>query len=113
MLNSYEIFYDKTRKMYNYNTVDCFIEVTTWTGRFDCKTKYLSIRYKYFKKIVNTETDGIILILYTSFGLKQIIIFKPMKHTNQRPSGTFLLSRRVIKICNEYVVLIQIFIKNM
>jgi hypothetical protein len=32
MLNSYEIFYDRTRKMYNFNTVDCFIEVTTWAG---------------------------------------------------------------------------------
>ena len=80
-------------------------------GRFDCKIKYLSIRYKYLKKIINTETDGIILILYTSFGLKQIIIFKPMKHTNQRPSGTFLL--KCHQIFNEYVVLIQIFIKNM
>jgi len=30
--NSYEIFYVRTRKMWPFNTGDCLIEVTTWTG---------------------------------------------------------------------------------
>ena len=32
MFNSYEIFYDRTRKMWPFNTGDCLIEVTTWAG---------------------------------------------------------------------------------
>jgi len=30
--NSYEIFYDRTRKRWPLNTGDCLIEVTTWLG---------------------------------------------------------------------------------
>ena len=30
--NSYEIFYDRTRKMGPFNTGDCLIEVTAWAG---------------------------------------------------------------------------------
>ena len=31
-LNSYEIFYDRTRKRLPFNTGDYLIEVTTWEG---------------------------------------------------------------------------------
>jgi hypothetical protein len=31
-LYSYELFYDRTRKGWPFNTGDCLIEVTTWTG---------------------------------------------------------------------------------
>jgi hypothetical protein len=31
-LNSYEIYYDKTRKKWPLNTGDCLIEVTSWAG---------------------------------------------------------------------------------
>ena len=30
--NSYEIFYDRTRKRWPFNTGDCLIEVTAWAG---------------------------------------------------------------------------------
>ena len=31
-LNSYEIYYDKTRKKWPLNTGDCLIQVTSWAG---------------------------------------------------------------------------------
>jgi hypothetical protein len=31
-LNLYEIYYDRTRKRWSFNTGDCFIEVTAWAG---------------------------------------------------------------------------------
>ena len=31
-MNSYEIFYHRTRKGWPFNTGDCLIEVTTWAG---------------------------------------------------------------------------------
>jgi hypothetical protein len=32
MFNTYEIFYDRTRKKRPFNTSDCLIEVITWAG---------------------------------------------------------------------------------
>jgi hypothetical protein len=32
MLNSYELFYDRTRKWWPFNTGDCLIELTAWAG---------------------------------------------------------------------------------
>ena len=37
--NSYEIFYDRTSKMWPLNTGDCLIEVTTRTGLTMCRFK--------------------------------------------------------------------------
>ena len=31
-INSYKIFYDRTRKRWPFNTGDCLIEVTSWAG---------------------------------------------------------------------------------
>ena len=35
--NTYEMLYDRTRKMCSLNTGDCLIEVTTWAGLTVCK----------------------------------------------------------------------------
>ena len=67
-LNSYEIFYDRTRKMWPFNTGDCLIEVTTWAG--------LTVYYYVFglchvqnRRILRFWTMAVSLSVFSEFFL--------------------------------------------
>jgi hypothetical protein len=66
--NSYEIFYEKTRKRWPFNTGDCLIEVTSWAG--------LTV---YYKKQCNVTSFwySVQYCFVQHFNLK--ILFKEME----------------------------------
>ena len=49
--NSYDIFYDRTRKKCPFNTGDCLIEVTTWAGL----TVYRVLEYSQISCLQNFD----------------------------------------------------------